>query len=156
MTLSHIIDGGQLKHRNFDPFLKFCVNQLPASELYFNLKQSNPRFAELMKASESNIRVSKGFDLPAFLLKGMQRLLKYSPLLQQVMKYTDPSDTLQVADLDEAIKLMEVHFPCHSTCSALHRCTQQRSTSRSEPRKTQGDFLKSRCAESNRIILSVY
>lgn len=45
-------------------------------------------------------------DLPAFLLKGMQRLLKYQPLLSQVRKYTMESDTTQCAELGLAMKLL--------------------------------------------------
>eukprot|EP00050_Salpingoeca_kvevrii_P001491 m.171079 g.171079 ORF g.171079 m.171079 type:complete len:691 (+) comp10383_c0_seq9:145-2217(+) len=99
----------QLRRERFNPYFEFCGNQNPASELYFQLKVDNPLFAEVIATSESNLLETRGFDLPAFLLKGMQRLLKYQPLLQQVLKYTKESETKQVADLNEALMLVQKH-----------------------------------------------
>eukprot|EP00042_Codosiga_hollandica_P048981 m.559834 g.559834 ORF g.559834 m.559834 type:complete len:642 (+) comp57781_c0_seq3:539-2464(+) len=81
------------ERRCFEAYKEFCVNQIPASELYLQLKQSNSKFAEVMGKCDSNTAESKGFNLPSFLLKGMQRLLKYGPLLGQVLKFTKESNT---------------------------------------------------------------
>eukprot|EP00911_Craspedida_sp_UC1_P001398 UC1_evm1s1056 len=96
-----------LEGQKFDAYLQFCTNQNPACILYQRLREANPEFDSCMAACVSNIGQSRGFDLPAYLLKGMQRLLKYQPLLQQVRKYTMESEQEQVAALKRATKLLK-------------------------------------------------
>eukprot|EP00049_Salpingoeca_infusionum_P011517 m.200328 g.200328 ORF g.200328 m.200328 type:complete len:668 (+) comp14958_c0_seq6:177-2180(+) len=96
-----------LKRNRFDVYITFCANQNPACELYLELKSINPRFAQVMSNCEARIEESGGFDLPAFLLKGMQRLLKYTPLLLQVQKYSKDSELQQIRVLNEALALLE-------------------------------------------------
>lgn len=93
----------------FDVYEQFCANQLPASELYTALKAKSPEFVKVMNSCVGNTQESRGFDLPAFLLKGMQRLLKYHPLLQQILKRTKDENVVQVAQLTEAMQLVEEH-----------------------------------------------
>eukprot|EP00037_Helgoeca_nana_P034150 m.420728 g.420728 ORF g.420728 m.420728 type:complete len:632 (-) comp32778_c0_seq1:231-2126(-) len=89
----------------FDSYLDFCANQLPASELYGDLLKESPKFVEIMRACAGK---TGGFDLPAFLLKGMQRLLKYNPLLGQIKKRTRDSDYAALALLDRAMELVNI------------------------------------------------
>jgi hypothetical protein len=62
----------QFEHGRFEAYKVFCVNQVPASELFVQLKQRNARFAVVMSQCEANINESKGFGLPSFLLKGIE------------------------------------------------------------------------------------
>ena len=95
--------------QRFDAYLQFCANQLPASELYGALKEKNAAFTKVMATCQAKTAESKGFDLPAFLLKGMQRLLKYHPLLQQILKRTEESNLVQIQQLTDAMRLVEEH-----------------------------------------------
>lgn len=95
--------------KRFDAYEQFCANQLPASELYTALKEKNPAFVMKMDECVAKTQESRGFDLPAFLLKGMQRLLKYHPLLEQVLKRTKSDDHVQISQLTEAMQLVEEH-----------------------------------------------
>lgn len=90
-------------------YVTFCANQLPASERYGFLMQQNQPFVEVIQRCSQKTELTKGFDLPAFLLKGMQRLLKYHPLLQQILKRTNDQATADQAELQRAMDLIESH-----------------------------------------------
>eukprot|EP00730_Choanoeca_flexa_P002712 TRINITY_DN11142_c0_g1_i3.p1 TRINITY_DN11142_c0_g1~~TRINITY_DN11142_c0_g1_i3.p1 ORF type:complete len:614 (+),score=115.68 TRINITY_DN11142_c0_g1_i3:23-1864(+) len=96
-----------MKRRRFKPYVQFCANQDAACRLVAELFASNPRFRQCMQECEANIAESQGFGLGSFLLKVMQRLLKYTPLLQQVLKYTDEAEHSQRANLNLAIKMLD-------------------------------------------------
>lgn len=68
----------------------------------------NAHYVEVMTHCSGDA-ATRGFDLPAYLLKGMQRLLKYHPLLQQVKKRTAEDCHDAHAMLDEAMRLVEQH-----------------------------------------------
>ncbi len=97
----------QLEVGRFKGYAVFCSNQNPASELYVSLMETRPDFVAAMTACEARTDEARGFDLPAFLLKGLQRLLKYKPLLRQILKYTRVTDGAQLHELNEAIRLLE-------------------------------------------------
>lgn len=63
-----------------------------------------------MQECEHNIAESRGFGLSSFLLKVMQRLLKYGPLLSQVLKYTPEAPDRQRTDLKLAVSLLDVRI----------------------------------------------
>ena len=88
----------------------FCANQNAACDLVAALAKSNPKFRRCMQECEQNIAESRGFGLSSFLLKVMQRLLKYGPLLSQVLKYTPEAQQHQRADLKLAISLLDVSW----------------------------------------------
>eukprot|EP00041_Stephanoeca_diplocostata_P038032 m.1471369 g.1471369 ORF g.1471369 m.1471369 type:complete len:337 (-) comp25146_c0_seq10:4816-5826(-) len=98
------------QRNRFHSYLEFCANQLPASEQHAQLMQPgvNASYVDLMAQCTSKSE-TRGFDLPAYLLKGMQRLLKYHPLLQQVKKRTAEDRHAAHAVLDEAMRLVEQH-----------------------------------------------
>eukprot|EP00039_Didymoeca_costata_P033453 m.42405 g.42405 ORF g.42405 m.42405 type:complete len:631 (+) comp9879_c0_seq1:277-2169(+) len=95
--------------QRFDAYESFCANQLPASELYSLLCEKNTEFDQVMKECVANTQESRGFDLPAFLLKGMQRLLKYHPLLLQIMRNTKETNHVQIGQLTDAMQMIEEH-----------------------------------------------
>eukprot|EP00056_Hartaetosiga_gracilis_P002059 m.50499 g.50499 ORF g.50499 m.50499 type:complete len:615 (-) comp10888_c0_seq3:1782-3626(-) len=94
-----------LKESKFDVYIEFCAGQTEAIELYEHLNRNNSEFSQTMRTCEQKVEESGGFNLPAFLLKGMQRLLKYQPLLSQVLKST-PKEDLEYRQLQKAIELM--------------------------------------------------
>ena len=71
--------------------------------------EKNAEFMKVMQTCKAKTSESKGFDLPSFLLKGMQRLLKYHPLLQQILKRTEETNLVQIQQLTDAMQLVEEH-----------------------------------------------
>ena len=74
------------------------------------LKEDNAVFGQVMAACESNIQECRGFKLPSFLMKGMQRLLKYHPLLTQILKHTQASDSQRREELQVVLDGIEVRL----------------------------------------------
>ena len=70
----------------FDVYEQFCANQLPASELYTALKAKSPEFVKVMNSCVGNTQESRGFDLPAFLLKGTYERLSHQHLVKPLMR----------------------------------------------------------------------
>lgn len=105
---THLECSQQLQDQKFDVYIEFCSNQKPAIEVYSTQKAQNSHFAAVMAQCEAKIEESGGFDLPSFLLKGMQRLLKYQPLLENALRATSPEKEIEVQNLQNAIQLMEV------------------------------------------------
>lgn len=95
-----------LERHKFDVYLTFCANQTLAIEIVAQQKKNNARFADVMARCEAKVEESGGFDLPSFLLKGMQRLLKYQPLLENAVRATTPAMTTELRNLQKAINLM--------------------------------------------------
>eukprot|EP00056_Hartaetosiga_gracilis_P002061 m.50541 g.50541 ORF g.50541 m.50541 type:complete len:309 (-) comp10888_c0_seq7:27-953(-) len=104
-----------LKESKFDVYIEFCAGQTEAIELYEHLNRNNSEFSQTMRTCEQKVEESGGFNLPAFLLKGMQRLLKYQPLLSQVLKST-PKEDLEYRQLQKAIELMNVCLNRFALC----------------------------------------
>ncbi|EGD76126.1 hypothetical protein PTSG_00833 [Salpingoeca rosetta] len=98
--------SSQLDEHKFDAYLTFCANQTPAIEVYTQQKGDNARFAEVMAQCDAKVEESGGFDLPSFLLKGMQRLLKYQPLLENALRATTPEKREEHRNLQKAIERM--------------------------------------------------
>ncbi|EDQ88061.1 uncharacterized protein MONBRDRAFT_32963 [Monosiga brevicollis MX1] len=96
-----------LKHRRFQAYVQFCTNQGPACKLVEKLRRQHKGFAAAMRAAEQHVEEARGFDLTSFLLKGMQRLLKYGPLLTQILRYTPEDAHQERSQLSLSISLLD-------------------------------------------------
>jgi len=86
-----------------EPYYKFCLEYRKSNRILKLLKISNSQFnAHIDQLIKQGLMK---FELNSYLIKPVQRLCKYSLLLDQLIKYT-PVEHPDRKDLEKALKLV--------------------------------------------------
>ncbi|TPX33329.1 hypothetical protein SmJEL517_g03690 [Synchytrium microbalum] len=85
----------------------YCGNQSLAAKLLQKLRQDDKRLGDFLKSCQKNPKC-RALDLTSFLLEPMQRILRYSILLEKVLHYTpknhpDHQNVILAMNLSEKI-----------------------------------------------------
>ena len=86
--------------RNFDMYAKYCKNK-PLSENFLAGVTDNKFLLECQK------ELNHILDLSSYLLKPVQRIMKYHLILEKLLKYTPERSPKRRMELQEALDIME-------------------------------------------------
>ncbi|KAK6104181.1 RhoGEF domain family protein [Brugia pahangi] len=71
---------------NFDPYIKYCSNQVYQDRTLRKLKSENPSFLSCIQRLESD-RLCQGLDMRSFLMLPMQRVTRYPLLMIAILEH---------------------------------------------------------------------
>uniref|UniRef100_A0A1I7VTS3 DH domain-containing protein n=1 Tax=Loa loa TaxID=7209 RepID=A0A1I7VTS3_LOALO len=77
---------------NFDPYVKYCSNQVYQDRTLRKLRSENPSFLSCIQRLESD-RLCQGLDMRSFLMLPMQRVTRYPLLLIAILEHTQQNPT---------------------------------------------------------------
>uniref|UniRef100_A0A915Q3B3 Uncharacterized protein n=1 Tax=Setaria digitata TaxID=48799 RepID=A0A915Q3B3_9BILA len=77
---------------NFDPYVKYCSNQIYQDRTLRKLKSENPSFLSCIQRLEGD-RLCQGLDMRSFLMLPMQRVTRYPLLVIAILDYTQQDST---------------------------------------------------------------
>ena len=93
---------------HFAPEFECYTDYIVSVEDAFKLIAAKEKNAEFQKfLNDCHIKSHQALPLESYLLKPLQRLLKYPLLLKEIIKYTPPENTVEMKVLDEALEQME-------------------------------------------------
>ncbi|PSS28110.1 hypothetical protein M430DRAFT_92448 [Amorphotheca resinae ATCC 22711] len=88
----------------FEPFITYGSNQLAGKFEFENERSLNPYFGKFVDETERR-KESRKLELNGYLTKPTTRLARYPLLLENVLKYTDPSNK-DTEDIPKAMKMI--------------------------------------------------
>jgi RHO1 GDP-GTP exchange protein 1/2 len=88
----------------FEPFIIYGSNQLDGKFEFENERSLNPYFGKFVDETERR-KESRKLELNGYLTKPTTRLARYPLLLENVLKYTDPSNK-DTDDIPKAMKMI--------------------------------------------------
>lgn len=88
----------------FEPFILYGSNQLDGKFEFENERSLNPYFAKFVDETERR-KESRKLELNGYLTKPTTRLARYPLLLENVLKYTDPSNK-DTEDIPKVMKMI--------------------------------------------------
>ncbi|VDM95227.1 unnamed protein product [Thelazia callipaeda] len=77
---------------NFDPYVKYCSNQVYQDRTLRRLKSENSTFLSCIQRLESD-RLCQGLDMRSFLMLPMQRVTRYPLLVIAILEHTQHDTT---------------------------------------------------------------
>ncbi|KAL3994622.1 RhoGEF domain family protein [Acanthocheilonema viteae] len=77
---------------NFDPYVKYCSNQVYQDRTLRKLKSENPSFLACIQRLEGD-RLCQGLDMRSFLMLPMQRVTRYPLLMIAILEHTQQDAT---------------------------------------------------------------
>ncbi|EJW83383.1 SH3 domain-containing protein, partial [Wuchereria bancrofti] len=77
---------------NFDPYIKYCSNQVYQDRTLRKLKSENPSFLSCIQRLESD-RLCQGLDMRSFLMLPMQRVTRYPLLMIAILEHAQQDAT---------------------------------------------------------------
>ncbi|CAG9538273.1 unnamed protein product [Cercopithifilaria johnstoni] len=77
---------------NFDPYVKYCSNQVYQDRTLRKLKSENPAFLACIQRLEGD-RLCQGLDMRSFLMLPMQRVTRYPLLMIAILEHTQQDTT---------------------------------------------------------------
>ncbi|TAQ84527.1 hypothetical protein B7494_g7152 [Chlorociboria aeruginascens] len=89
---------------DFEPFIMYGSNQLAGKFEFENERSLNPYFSKFVDETERR-KESRKLELNGYLTKPTTRLARYPLLLDNVLKYTDPTNQ-DAEDIPKAMKMI--------------------------------------------------
>ncbi|VDN55425.1 unnamed protein product [Dracunculus medinensis] len=108
---------------NFEPYVKYCSNQVYQDRTLKKLKFENSSFMSCIQRLESD-RLCQGLDMRSFLMLPMQRITRYPLLVIAILERT-PQDSQQNKNAHSALHLAnKVVTDCNEGARRMERTEQ--------------------------------
>ncbi|KAG9295693.1 hypothetical protein G9A89_001710 [Geosiphon pyriformis] len=83
---------------NFEVYQPFCANYQSASDLVIQERQNLQQLKEVVEPT---------YELPSLLIKPIQRICKYPLLLQELLKYSEKTETPYYDEIEEGLRAIK-------------------------------------------------
>ena len=110
--------------KNFKLYSTYCALHLRLNRL-FDLRQNNETIKNFFSACNPSGQHALSFE--SYLIKPVQRLVKYPLFLQQMLNYSKKDETNRIVSLRKSIKLMMKLVNMSTQCNNSTRSSANRS-----------------------------